>query len=100
MTDEERDAKYPVHAKVRAHKAEADIIGRFLETMREEHNAVLATPAPEDSLGRPLTERWEFLDGQIERQLAVYFGIDLKALSDEKDAMYKELVAGLGRTPR
>lgn len=82
MSDEEWEKKYPEHAKLRVAKDESQKIGAFLDWAFNEKG-------------------WRFIDdededpdesyGGIEGILAVYFEIDQKELSNEKDRMVEEL---------
>lgn len=81
--EEEWEKKYPQHAKLRAVKEESQKLGAFLDWAINEQG-------------------WHFVDaddeepeeayGGIESYLALYFGIDRKELSREKDLMFEEMV--------
>lgn len=83
--DAEWAAKYPQHAKLRTVKDYSQKIGEFVEWLPAEKQI---------RLGYYRTEKSEVLQpAQIALQdlLADFFGIDLKALAQEKDDMLEEL---------
>lgn len=93
-------AKYPEHEKLRAVKAQSQTIGDFLSWL-EERDMAVCERVPEDIDEDGFSSDEEFVPTQkgIERLLAEYFEIDLRKISDEKDAMIAELhkAAGLPR---
>ena len=68
---EEHDKKYPEHVRMRAVSELSRKIGQFLDWMLE--------------------NGYDLNDLPPEKLLAMYFEIDLKKISDEKDAMVEEL---------
>lgn len=78
---------YPEHKKLRAVKAESQVIGAFLDELSE-RGVRLCKPFSDPGSLRD----GEFIPlGPIEQILADYFGIDLHKIEDEKRAMLAEL---------
>lgn len=80
------DAKYPQHAKLRTVKHDSQAIGAFLDWLLHERGDTHICTWPEGD-NHPGTDPTATIEGL----LGEYFGIDPKALSREKDAMYDEL---------
>jgi uncharacterized protein with HEPN domain len=77
-------AEYPEHEKLKAAKAESQVIGEFLENMPGglklcRYHAQWA--------------KWEPTSTPINNILAEYFDIDLKKIEKERQVMLKELRA-------
>lgn len=79
-------SQYPEHDKLRAIKGDNDIIASFLEWLQDKKTPlVLCDYTPHTELH---PTRFS-----IEQVLAIYFDIDLKKLSDEKDRMVEAMQA-------
>ena len=78
MTEKTHDEKYPEHAKLRAVSTESQRLGEFLSWLIDEA----------DNGGFPS----DIVDLDVEATLGRYFDVDPRALSREKDEMYRELV--------
>lgn len=92
MTNAEYAQKYPLHAKLKAHMEEQRIAQDFIEFLTE--GAYVIAQRDENA------SRWLQYNGydlyptskRPEEIIGEFLGIDAKALSDEKDRMYDELV--------
>jgi hypothetical protein len=75
--------EFPEHEKLRAISDQSQVCGEFLDWLRDEKGIHLCT--------------WDYDDGpelayeSTNGLLAEFFGIDLKKINDEKDAMYAAL---------
>lgn len=78
-TGDERDAKYPEHAKLRARKADARLLSAFLDDLEE--SGLVICEANYYSTSRTKADL-----------IGAFLGVDPDALSREKDAMYQEMV--------
>lgn len=73
--------KYPEHEKLKTIKNESQIIGSFLDYMKNEEGIILCR------LGG---HEYEPLYTSIEEILASYFDIDLRKINEEKEQMLEE----------
>lgn len=82
-------SKYPEHEKMRAVRSQSQAIGSFLDWLDHSGYAVCEW----EKTGPGANRSHDFMRTQksIEQLLADYFEIDLKKISDEKDAMYASL---------
>lgn len=80
--------EYPEHEKMKAVKAESQAIGEFLEWLRS-RNVILC----EYVEGRNFPQHHELENKSEEKIIAEYFGIDLKKIDAEKQAMLDSLRA-------
>lgn len=82
-TSDERDAKYPEHAKLRARKADARLLSAFLDDL-EESGLVICEADDSDNYYSTSRTKADLI--------GAFLGVDPDALSREKDAMYQEMV--------
>ena len=81
-------AEYPEHDKMLAVKDESQPIGEFIEWLYSTGYTIAKYSDIDDD------NCWGWPDDRgIEQWLADYFGVDLKVVADEKEAMYQELRA-------
>lgn len=80
-------SKYPLHEKLRAHEREANTLSGFLDFIQERGWLLAEYSTNTDA---DLFERLFPIQERPEQIIGAYLGIDPKALSAEKDAMYAE----------
>lgn len=83
--------KYPQHEKVKLIKHESQAVHEFLNWLQED-KALRISTSESDRRGNYVP--WM---GRQDELVAEYFGIDLKAFSKEKDAMYEEMTSELNK---
>ena len=79
--------RYPEHQKLKAVKHESQAIGEFLEWLSENEMQICKIQ-PGEFIRHG---GYEAVRDSTEQLLARFFEIDLKKISDEKDAMLEEL---------
>jgi len=84
LVEAKHDDKYPEHRKLVEIKIESQALGGFLEWLAGQDLAFC------ENLGRR-EERWEPVRRSIDQWLALYHGIDLNKLYEEKEEMLHEL---------
>ena len=103
--------KYPEHEKLHTVKDKSQMVGEFLEWLRNDKNIILALEhqhvdacydgIDEDqeypTCGLTLNELISFGVPRMEVLLANFFEIDLKKIEKEKDQMLKDLRAANNR---
>ncbi len=84
MTQEEHNAAYPQHAKLRAVKEESQAIGAFLDWLQHEREprVLLCNQEPGDNF-----PGIDWTATPVEKLLAEYFGVNLVELENEKERM-------------
>lgn len=83
-------SEYPEHEKLRAIQEQSQTIGHFLEWLAVEKDVMLCKADPEYTGDR--SPFWPIRKSR-EKLLADYFGIDLKKIEQEKQAMLDKLRA-------
>lgn len=79
-------ADYPEHAKLKAIKEEANVIGPFLDWL---HDTKKYTICRHESVAG--SDVLIPIDEGLEPLMADYFKVDLKKIAKEKDAMVEEM---------
>ena len=83
-------SKYPLHEELARREDERETVQNFIDWLHDGGHFVIAEVVHEEGYGP------EFVPIRISRAelIGQFMGIDAKALSAEKDAMYREIVEG------